>query len=79
MHSFVSLADGVRRLRIKPGDIVMLHASVRSVGEVAGDPNAIHFKLKAALTDAGTLMMCAPFCPAFTLRPKLFHAHHGSL
>lgn len=40
----------------------MLHASVRSVGEVAGGPDQIHLALKDALTEAGTLVMYAS-CP----------------
>jgi aminoglycoside 3-N-acetyltransferase len=46
------------------GDTVMLHASVRAVGEVAGGPDAIHLALKSALTPEGTLMMYAS-CPRF--------------
>jgi aminoglycoside N3'-acetyltransferase len=37
-------------LGVEPGDIVMLHASVRAVGEVAGGPDQIHLALKDALT-----------------------------
>ena len=46
------------------GDTVMLHASVRAVGEVAGGPDAIHLALKSALTPEGTLMMYAS-CPRY--------------
>jgi aminoglycoside 3-N-acetyltransferase len=62
MHSRQSLAADFRRLGVRPGDTVMLHASVRSVGRVAGGPDQIHLALKDALTDAGTLMMYAS-CP----------------
>ena len=31
--------------RASEGDVVMLHASVRSVGEVAGGPDQIHLAL----------------------------------
>ena len=40
----------------------MVHASVRSVGAVAGGPDQIHLALKDALTGDGTLMMYAS-CP----------------
>jgi aminoglycoside 3-N-acetyltransferase len=40
----------------------MVHASVRSVGAVAGGPDQIHLSLKEALTTDGTLMMYAS-CP----------------
>jgi aminoglycoside 3-N-acetyltransferase len=34
------LADGFRALGVAPGDTVMIHASVRAVGEVAGGLDA---------------------------------------
>lgn len=55
---------GFGRLGIAPGDTLMVHASVRAVGEVAGGPDQIHLALKDALTDQGTLMMYAS-CPAY--------------
>jgi aminoglycoside 3-N-acetyltransferase len=64
MHSRQALADGFRALGIAPGDTVMVHASVRAVGEVAGGPDQIHLALKDALTDHGTLMMYAS-CPTY--------------
>jgi aminoglycoside 3-N-acetyltransferase len=63
MHSRHELADGFRRLGAASGDTVMLHASVRAVGEVAGGPDHIHLAMKDALTDRGTLVMYAS-CPA---------------
>lgn len=62
MYSTDELADDFRKLGIGAGDTVMLHASVRAVGEIAGGPDAIHLALKAALTSEGTLMMYAS-CP----------------
>lgn len=64
MHTRASLAGDFRRLGVAGGDTVMLHASVRRVGPVAGGPNQIHLALKDALTDAGTLMMYAS-CPEY--------------
>jgi aminoglycoside 3-N-acetyltransferase len=64
MYSIEELANDFRKLGIAAGDTVMLHASVRAVGEVAGDPDAIHLALKSALTPEGTLMMYAS-CPRF--------------
>ena len=40
MHSIEELASGFRALGIAAGDTVMVHASVRAVGEVAGGPDA---------------------------------------
>ncbi len=62
MYSIEELANDFRKLGIRTGDTVMLHASVRPVGEVAGGPDAIHLALKSALTSDGTLMMYAS-CP----------------
>jgi aminoglycoside 3-N-acetyltransferase len=64
MYSRQELANGFRRLGIAPGDLVMLHASVRAVGEIAGGPDQIHLALKDALTTDGTLLMYAS-CPAY--------------
>jgi aminoglycoside 3-N-acetyltransferase len=59
MYSTQELANDFRKLGIRAGDTVMLHASVRAVGEVAGGPDAIHLALKSVLTAEGTLMMYA--------------------
>lgn len=64
MYSRAELAADFRRLGVEAGDIVMLHASVRAVGEVAGGPDQIHLALRDALTPAGTLLMYAS-CPAY--------------
>jgi aminoglycoside 3-N-acetyltransferase len=58
------LAADLRALGIAPGDVVMAHASVRAVGEVAGGPDVIHLAVKDALTEEGTLMMYAG-CPRY--------------
>jgi aminoglycoside 3-N-acetyltransferase len=64
MYSREELAAGFRTLGVAPGDTIMLHASVRAVGEVAGGPDQIHLALKDALTSDGTLMMYAS-CPKY--------------
>jgi aminoglycoside 3-N-acetyltransferase len=64
MYSTEELANGFRTLGIRAGDTVMLHASVRAVGEVAGGPDQIHLALKSVLTSEGTLMMYAS-CPRY--------------
>jgi aminoglycoside 3-N-acetyltransferase len=58
------LADDFRSLGIAPGDTVMVHASVKAVGEIAGGPDQIHLAIKDALTDTGTMMMYAS-CPDY--------------
>jgi aminoglycoside 3-N-acetyltransferase len=64
MYSRDELAEAFRQLGVSPGDVVMLHASIRSVGAVAGGPDEIHLALKDALTPDGTLVMYAS-CPAY--------------
>src|SRR6202161_4377479 len=64
MYSVQKLANDFRELGISAGDTVMLHASVRAVGEVAGGPDQIHLALKSVLTEEGTLMMYAS-CPRY--------------
>jgi aminoglycoside 3-N-acetyltransferase len=62
VHSRAELARAFRELGVAAGDTVMVHASVRAVGPVAGGPDQIHLALKDALTGAGTMMMYAS-CP----------------
>src|SRR5712671_88013 len=64
MYSRAELAGQFRDLGVAHGDTVMVHASVRAVGEVAGGPDQIHLALKDALTADGTLMMYAS-CPSY--------------
>jgi aminoglycoside 3-N-acetyltransferase len=62
MHSRHSLAEDLRALGLAPGDTVMVHASVRAVGDVVGGPDEIHLAIKDAITAEGTLFMYAS-CP----------------
>ena len=64
MHSRRELAADLRRLGLAAGDVVMVHASIRAVGEVAGGPDEIHLAIKDAITDDGALVMYAS-CPRY--------------
>ncbi len=64
MFSRAELADGFRSLGVAAGDTVMVHASVKAVGEIAGGPDQLHLAIKEALTEAGTLLMYAS-CPDY--------------
>jgi aminoglycoside 3-N-acetyltransferase len=64
MHSRASLTDEFRALGVAAGDVVMAHASLRAVGEVAGGPDEVHLALRECLTAEGTLMMYAG-CPRY--------------
>src|SRR5919202_3928572 len=64
MYSRRQLADDFRAAGVAPGDTVMVHASVRAVGDIAGGPDQIHLALKDVLTPDGTLIMYAS-CPRY--------------
>ena len=64
MHSRRNLAEDLRALGLEPGDVVMAHASVRAIGEVAGGPDEIHLAIKDVITVDGTLLMYAG-CPQY--------------
>lgn len=64
MHSREQLVAAFRALGITSGDTLMVHASVRAVGETAGGPDEIHLALKDILTPDGTLLMYAG-CPQY--------------
>ena len=52
-----SLAADLRALGVRPGDVVLMHSSYKSVGEVAGGPQAVVEALLQALGPAGTLVV----------------------
>jgi aminoglycoside 3-N-acetyltransferase len=64
LHSRHSLANDLRGLGLAAGDTVMVHASVRAIGEVAGGPDEIHLAIKDAITGSGTMFMYAG-CPRY--------------
>jgi aminoglycoside 3-N-acetyltransferase len=64
MYSIDELANDFRRLGVTPGDTVMVHASVRPVGDVAGWSRFHPSRPQIALTSDGTLMMYAS-CPRY--------------
>ena len=64
MHDRRQLAADFAALGVRPGAVVMLHASVRAVGDVAGGPDEIHLALQDVLGPQGTLLMYAG-CPRY--------------
>src|SRR6185503_129795 len=56
-HTRQSIRDDLHRLGLRPGDTVMVHASVRRVGPVVGGPDEIHQAIVDAVTPGGTMMM----------------------
>src|SRR5262245_18922652 len=51
------LAGDLRRLGVEPGDVVMVHASLRAIGPVAGGADAVLDALEAVVGPEGTLLM----------------------
>jgi aminoglycoside 3-N-acetyltransferase len=62
MHSRESLARDAVAMSVRAGDLLMVHASIRAVGAIAGGPDQIHLALGDAVGDTGSLFMYAS-CP----------------
>ncbi len=58
------LATQLAALGLSRGDVVMVHASLRAIGEVAGGPDEVHLAIKDVVTEDGALIMYAS-CPAY--------------
>ena len=58
------LAADLAALGLVSGDVVMVHASLRAIGEVAGGPDEVHLAVRDVITDRGTMFMYAS-CPAY--------------
>jgi len=58
------LASDLTSLGLAAGDVVMVHASLRAIGEVAGGPDQVHLAIKDVITDRGTMFMYAS-CPDY--------------
>lgn len=63
-----SLLADLRRIGIRPGDDLIVHASYKSIGNVAGGPNAVASALVDAVGTTGHLMM-----PTFTYSAPIFN------
>jgi len=53
------MGRGLAALGVQPGDLVLVHSSLKSMGQVPGGPETVVCGLLAALGDAGTLLMPA--------------------
>jgi len=52
-----SLVEDFRRLHLRPGDVLLVHSSLRSLGWVCGGAEAVVAALLEALGDSGTLVV----------------------
>ena len=59
-----TLAQDLRELGLTAGDTVMVHASLRAIGDVAGGPDQVHLAIKDVLGETGTMLMYAS-CPRY--------------
>lgn len=64
MHTRDELLRQLTDIGLSVGDVVMVHASLRAIGEVAGGPDEVHLAIKDAITADGTLLMYAS-CPRY--------------
>ncbi|NLX59836.1 MAG: AAC(3) family N-acetyltransferase [Phycisphaerae bacterium] len=51
------IADGLRQLGVRPGEILLLHSSLKSLGRVEGGPQTLIAAIQDVLTPDGTLVM----------------------
>jgi len=58
-HTTASLSDDLRRLGVRPGDVLLVHSSMRSLGFVAGGVHAVIEALLHAIGPDGTLVVPA--------------------
>ena len=58
------LASDLSALGLAAADVVMVHASLRAIGEIAGGPDQVHLAIKNVITERGTMFMYAS-CPAY--------------
>lgn len=72
MHSRNSLARDARALGVRPGDLLMVHASVRAVGPVVGGPDRAFLERfghgRAPIGDAPTVLIDAQPLLEFAVR-----------
>lgn len=61
------IAADLERLGLRPGDTVVLHSSLRSLGKLEGGPEAVIFALIDVLGKSGLLIF-----PTFTYRTQVF-------
>jgi aminoglycoside 3-N-acetyltransferase len=60
-----SLGEDLRRLGVAPGDLLMVHAGLRSLGPVVGGAQVVVQALTDAVGPAGTLVAYVDFEPFF--------------
>jgi aminoglycoside 3-N-acetyltransferase len=65
------ITSDLRALGVRPGDIIMVHSSLKSLGHVPGGPETVIRGLFEAVTPAGTLLLPAL---SWKQQPPLVHS-----
>lgn len=58
-----SLADDLRRLGIRPGDLLMIHGAMRQVGRIVGGVNSLIYALLDVISPSGTIAAYVDYEP----------------
>ena len=58
-YAAADLAAELRRLGIRPGDVLIVHSSMKSIGRVQGGPETVVAALQQAVGPRGTIVMPA--------------------
>lgn len=65
VNTYDTITGDLRRLGVAPGDVLMVHASMRAVGPVIGGVNTVIRALLDAIGRTGTLLAYVDFEPFF--------------
>ena len=75
LYTQTDLVEALKRLGLKAGDVLEVHASLKSIGYIVGAANALLEAFLTVLTPEGTLVMAAQAHdnsePAYFSRPPL--------
>ena len=69
-YSRSDLTEDLRRLQVETGDILFVHSSFKSLGQVDGDAESVIQALEAAIGPAGLLLMPSFNLVQWELRPQ---------
>src|ERR1700678_2656424 len=67
------IAHGLAALGVAPGDVVLAHTSLKSMGYVVGGPASVVRGLLAAVGERGTVVM--PSFSTYLSHPSSWHRH----